>query len=171
MKLKYLTATLLGFLAACGNNSNENSTLSSEKFSIAVFGIEMGSCTQDELRRFIGGETVPAISNKLSKEQQTELRQKFARVIQISANRTEEALNSEEGNEVRTLLKSIFPPSYSDEHVKTAFIESVADNQFTLLEFVSLYPTQVLKVNGLAFLGKKDKLEQALIKLEQKYNK
>lgn len=103
MKLKCLTAAFLGFLTACGSNSSENSTLSSEKFSIAVFGIEMGSCTQDELKRFIGGESVPAISNKLSKEQQIELRQKFARVIQISSTRTEEALKSEEGSEVRAV--------------------------------------------------------------------
>lgn len=173
MKSLFLSSSLcftsLLLLNACGHPSDQNSTLSSDKFAINVLGIEMGSCTQDELKRFIAGENVPAISGKLPREQQIELRQKFARVIHVSAARTEDALKSPAGDEIRGLLKAIFPASYSDENVKTAFVQSVVDSQFTLLEFVSLYPTKDLKVNGLAFMGKKDKLEAALVKLDEQF--
>ncbi|MEN9809178.1 MAG: hypothetical protein RLZZ488_745 [Pseudomonadota bacterium] len=169
MKLSTSLAGVVFLLTACGQPAAENSELSSERFSINVLGIEMGSCNQDELRRFVAGEHVPPISNKLPKDQQTELRQKFGRVIHISTERTAEALKSEAGAEVRSILKAIFPPSYKEEFVNEAFKQSIADSQFTLLEFVSLYPSQELKVNGLAFVGKKDKLEAALLKLEQQF--
>lgn len=164
-----LLTAAVSLMAGCGRQTAENSELSSERFSINVLGIEMGSCNQDELKRFVAGEHVPPISNKLPKDQQTELRQKFGRVIHISAERTAEALSSEAGAEVRSLLKAIFPPSYKEEFVNEAFKQSIADSQFTLLEFVSLYPSQELKVNGLAFVGKKDKLEAALLRLEQDF--
>lgn len=170
MKSLHAALASLFLLSACGQQTEENSSLSSERFAISVLGIEMGSCTQDELRRFVAGERVPAISDKLSKDQQMELRQKFARPIRVPAVRAQEAIESPAGIEVRSLLNAIFPTNYKDEHIVSAFTQSVANNEFTLLEFVSLYPTPELRVNGLAFVSKKDKLEAALIKLEQEFN-
>jgi hypothetical protein len=169
MKLQLLAVVSLALSAACGRATVENSNLSSDDFSIRVLGIEMGSCTQDELKRFVAGEKVPAISDKLPADQQKELRVKFGRVIRISSSRISEALKSEAGNEARALLKVIFPSSYNEEFVNSTFSKSVADDTFTLLEFVSLYPEKQLKVNGLAFVSKKDALEKALIKLEQDF--
>ncbi|NBW80593.1 alpha/beta hydrolase [bacterium] len=169
MKPSIFFSATLTLLAACGTRTNDESTLSSDRFAISVFGIEMGSCTQDELKRFVAGEDVAAISGKLPKEQQIELRQKFARVIHVSSARSDEAFSSPAGEEVRSLLGAIFPSSYSEASVKAAFEQSIADDEFTLLEFVSLYPTKDLKVNGLAFMGKKDKLELALAKMEDQF--
>ncbi|MEN9826985.1 MAG: hypothetical protein RI953_2730 [Pseudomonadota bacterium] len=169
MKPSIFFTAALTLLGACGTRTNDQSNLSSDRFAISVLGIEMGSCTQDELKRFVAGETVPAISGKLPKEQQIELRQKFARVIHVSSARTNDAFSSPAGAEVRSLLSAIFPASYSEANVKIAFEQSVADDEFTLLEFVSLYPSKDLKVNGLAFMGKKDKLELALAKLEEQF--
>jgi hypothetical protein len=170
MKFKVLAVVSVALAAvACGRGTGENSNLSSDEFSIRVLGIEMGSCTQDELSRFIAGENVPAISDKLPKDQQKELREKFARVIRVSSARLPEALKSAAGNDARSLLKVIFPASYNEDDINATFAKSVADNSFTLLEFVSLYPSKQLKVNGLAFLSKKEALEQALIKLEEDF--
>ncbi|NBX17579.1 MAG: alpha/beta hydrolase [Proteobacteria bacterium] len=169
MKLQVLAVVSLALSAACGRATVENSSLSSDDFSIRVLGIEMGSCTQDELKQFVAGEKVPAISDKLPADQQKELRVKFGRVIRISSSRIEEALKSEAGNEARSLLKVIFPSSFNEEFVNATFSKSVADDSFTLLEFVSLYPEKQLRVNGLAFVSKKDALEKALIKLEQDF--
>ncbi|MFZ9519616.1 MAG: alpha/beta hydrolase [Silvanigrellaceae bacterium] len=169
MKPSIIFAAALTVLGACGTKTNDQSNLSSERFAISVFGIEMGSCTQDELKRFIAGENVPAISGKLPKEQQAELRQKFSRVIHVASARSSDAFESPSGAEVRSLLNAIFPASFSEENVKLAFQQSTADDKFTLLEFVSLYPTKDLRVNGLTFMGKKDKLESALVKLESEF--
>jgi hypothetical protein len=143
--------------------------LSSEKFSIGVLGIEMGSCTRDELTRFVSGEDVSAISGKLPRDQQIELREKFGRVLKFPAHKASEAIASPLGAELKKTLAAIFPRDYSDENVEKAFAESVADGSFTLLEFVSEYPTSVLRVNGLAFLSKKASLEASLVELERRY--
>ncbi|MBM3381687.1 MAG: alpha/beta hydrolase [Betaproteobacteria bacterium] len=171
MKLNSLMIFSTLLFSACGMNldSDKQSELSSEKFAIAVLGIEMGSCTREELTRFVAGEYVPAISDKLPRDQQIELRQKFGRVLKFPAHMASDAIASPLGAELKKILGGIFPRDYSGERVEKAFFESVADGSFTLLEFVSQYPTDVLRVNGIAFMSKKAKLEKSLIDLERKY--
>ena len=158
-------------LSACGTNAalERRSDLTAEKFSIGVLGIEMGSCTRDELARFVAGNDVPAISGKLPKAQQIELRQKFGRVFKFPAHKASDALASPIGAEIKKTLSTIFPQDYSEAKFEQAFAESVADGSFTLLEYVSLYPTGVLRVNGLAFVSKKASLETSLLNLERQY--
>ncbi|MEN9530718.1 MAG: hypothetical protein RI932_2591 [Pseudomonadota bacterium] len=172
MKLNSLLMFSTLVLAACGthHSSEQQSDLSSDKFSIAVLGIEMGSCTRDELKRFVAGENVPAISDKLPRDQQIELRQKFGRVLKFPSQKASDAIASPVGAELRKILAAIFPRDYSDERVEQAFVSSVADGEFTLLEFVSQYPTDVLRVNGIAFMSKKANLERSLIELERQYD-
>ncbi|NBO38204.1 alpha/beta hydrolase [bacterium] len=158
-------------VSACGssNTSQPQSALKSEKFSIRVFGIEAGSCTRDELTRFVSGEDVPAISGKLSKDQQIDLRIKFSHVLKISPARAQEAISSDAGDEVKQVLEAIFAGDYSSERVEKTFVTSINDGTFTLLEFVSRYPTSQLRINGLAFVSKQDKLESALLQLESQF--
>ena len=162
-----LSAVIL--MSGCGSVRNEDSSLSSEKFSISILGIEMGSCTRDELTRFVGGENVPAISDKISADQATELRQKFSRVIKISTNRTAEALASPLGAQMNEILESIFPRDFSKQKVAEAFTGALEDGSMTLLEFVSLYSSETLHVNGIVFLAKKGSLESVFLKMEENY--
>jgi hypothetical protein len=160
-----LSAVIL--MSGCGTARNQDSSLSSEKFSISILGIEMGSCTRDELTRFVGGENVPAISDKISADQAAELRQKFSRVIKISPNRVAEALASPLGSQMNETLESIFPRDFSKQRVAEAFTGSLQDGSLTLLEFVSLYSAETLHVNGIVFLAKKGSLENLFLKMEE----
>lgn len=170
MKKVSVLVTSLPLFFACGRqDAATQADLSSEKFSIRVLGIEMGSCTRDELTRFVAGEFVEPISKKLPREQQLELRQKFSRVLQFPGHRAQAAIASENGKKLNTILQNIFPGSYRPDLVAEAFVASVEDHSFTLLEFVTRYPSDVLKVNGLAFMSQKADLEQALLELERQY--
>lgn len=164
-----LALSALFFTNACGVLRENDSQLNSEKFTISVLGIEMGSCTRDELSRFVGGERVPAISDKISKDQANELRLKFSRVISIPFARVPEALASELGSELRDVLGSIFRRDFANEKVNDAFSKSLEDGTMTLLEFVSLYPSETMHVNGIVFLAKKGTLEKVLLKMEQDF--
>ena len=169
MKSVPLILTSFLLLAAYGSQQEHQSELTAEKFAIGVLGIEMGSCTRNELARFVAGENVPAISDKLPRDQQIELRQKFGRVLKFSPVRASEALASQSGVELNKILESVFPRDFSKEKVSETFIASVEDGSFTLLEFVSRYPVDQLRVNGLSFMAKKAALEDALVQLEDHY--
>lgn len=169
MKSVPLILTSFLLLAACGSQQEVSSQLTAEKFAIGVLGIEMGSCTRKELARFVAGENVPAISDKLPRDQQIELRQKFGRVLKFSPVRASEALASESWLELNKIIQSVFPRDFSKERVTDTFVASVEDGTFTLLEFVSRYPVDQLWVNGLAFMARKADLEDALVQLEDDY--
>lgn len=170
VKIRILSAFLCLSVVACGTDSAQQAQVSSERFSIGVLGIEMGACTRDELSRFIAGERVPAISGKLPLDQQKELRTKFSRVLKFDPNRVDEALASPYGAELFKLLSVIFPSDFDKDYVRQTLQKSVDDGQFTLLEFVSNYPTENLRVNGLSFITKKDSLERLLLTMEKEYS-
>jgi len=168
--MKITTALITPFVlvTACGSGlDSTDSVISSERVSISALGVEFGSCSQDELKRFVAGESVPTISNNLSSDKQEALRKKLSKTIKISAERAEDALKSPTGEEFKSLLKGIFPASYTDADATQAFLQSVADNQMTVLEFISLYPTKELKINGLTILTLQSKLEANLLKMEE----
>ena len=157
------------FLVGCGSSSETDSNIYSDKFSIGFLGIELGACTRDELSRFVAGERVPAISGKLPPDQHQELRTKFSRVLKFNPLRVDEALESEQGIELFSLLSAIFPTDFSKQRVAETLRTSVDDGRFTLLEFVSTYPTETLRVNGLSFMSKKNSLEQLLLRMEKEF--
>lgn len=169
MKNRILAGLTVLFIVGCGTSSETNSTIYSDKFSIGVLGIEMGACTRDELSRFVAGGRVPAISGKLPLDQQRELRTKFSRVLKFDPRRVNEALESPYGADLFKHLSAIFPGDFSKESVEQTLRVSVEDGQFTLLEFVSNYPTEVLRVNGLSFMTKKNSLEQLLLNMEKAF--
>lgn len=164
-----LPITLL-ILAACGRAPEQQSELTADKFSISVLGMDLGACTQDELTRFVGGQYVEPISGKLPLEQQVEFRQKFSRILKFPSRRTSEAVASATFTEMSKILESVFSRNYSPERVVQTFRASVEDDSFTLLEFVSRYPVDELKVNGLAFMAKKGALEDVLLKLQAQFS-
>ena len=165
-----LVSSLLA-LMACGRHQEEqNSELNAQRFSISVLGMDMGTCTQEELSRFVAGQYVESISGKLPREQQLELRQKFSRVLKFPSYRADEAIASATFVELNKILESVFARSYTLEKVNQTFVTSVQDNTFTLLEFLSNYPVDELKVNGLAFMAKKSALEENLLKLQAEFN-
>ena len=169
MKKRILAGLCGVFIIGCGTSSETNSNVYSDKFSIGVLGIEMGACTRDELTRFVAGERVPAISGKLPLDQQKELRTKFSRVLKFNPERVSEALESPYGEDLFNHLSAIFPGDFSKVRVEDTLRLSVDDGQFTLLEFVSNYPTDTLRVNGLSFMTKKNSLERLLLNLEKAF--
>lgn len=169
MKSVLLILILVANLAACGAQQEGSSQLTAEKFAIGLLGIEVGSCSRNELARFVAGENVPAISDKLSRDQQIEFRRKFGRVLKFAPVRASEALASESWLELNMIIQSVFPRDFSKERVTDTFVASVEDGTFTLLEFVSRYPVDQLWVNGLSFMARKADLEDALVQLEDDY--
>lgn len=156
-------------LVGCGTYSKNDSSIYSDRFSIGVLGIEMGACTRDELSRFVAGENVPAISGKLPLDQQQELRTKFARVLKFNSERVDEALESPLGIDLFKHLSAIFPGDFDKRDVEDTLRQSVEDGEFTLLEFVSNYPTETLRINGLSFMTKKNSLERLLLSMEKEF--